>query len=107
MSHRAFERITVGGVSFSTKDGFDEQHPSCRALPRPPFLRQAPIPVPWNAELLFYLLVELVVGIMCFAYETVNAVDFLEVTKWTSAAYLVARGIAKAGRVLDERSDVN
>jgi hypothetical protein len=81
--------------------------PPAERPPRPAFLRRAPIPVPWNAELLFYLLVELVVGIMCFAYETVNAVDFLEVTKWTSAAYLVARGIAKAGRVLDERSDVN
>jgi hypothetical protein len=46
-------------------------------------------------------------AIMCFAYKTVNAVDFFEVTKWTSAASLVARGIAKAGRVLDERSDVN
>jgi hypothetical protein len=75
--------------------------------PRPAFVRRMPIPVPWNAELLFYLLVEFVVAIMCFAYESVDAEDFLEVTKWTSAAYLVARGIAKAGRVLDERSDVN
>jgi hypothetical protein len=74
--------------------------------PRPAFLRRLPVPVPWNAELVFYLLVELVVAIMCFAYRTVNAVDFFEVTKWTSAAYLVARGIAKAGRVMDERSGV-
>jgi hypothetical protein len=28
-------------------------------------------------------------------------VAFLEVTKWTSAAYLLARGIAKASRVSD------
>jgi hypothetical protein len=34
-------------------------------------------------------------------FDSVNAADFLEVTKWTSAAYLVARGIAKAGRMLD------
>jgi hypothetical protein len=43
---------------------------------------------------------------MCFAYETVNALNFLEVTKWTSAAYLVGRAVAKAGRVLNEPSDM-
>ena len=68
---------------------------------RPASLRRFPIPVPWNAELVFYLLVEVAVGIICLAFKSVNAVAFLEVTKWTSAAYLLARGIAKAGRVLD------
>jgi hypothetical protein len=68
---------------------------------QPEFVRRSPIPIPWNAELVFYLLVELAVGIICLAFKSVNAFDFLEVTKWTSAAYLVARGIAKAGRVLD------
>jgi len=67
----------------------------------PAIVRRSPIPIPWNAELVFYLLVELVVGIICLAFDSVNGDDFLEVTKWTSAAYLVARGIAKAGRVLD------
>jgi hypothetical protein len=28
-------------------------------------------------------------------------VAFLEVTKWTSGAYLLARGIAKASRAVD------
>ena len=64
-------------------------------------VRRSPIPIPWNAELVFYLLVELVVGIICLAFDSVNGSDFLEITKWTSVAYLVARGIAKAGRVLD------
>jgi hypothetical protein len=68
---------------------------------RPASLRRLPIPVPWNAELVFYLLVEVAVGIICLAFKSVNAVAFLEVTKWTSAAYLLARGIAKASRVLD------
>ena len=67
----------------------------------PAFVRRLPIPVPWNAELVFYLLVELAVGIICLAFNSVNAFEFLEVTKWTSAAYLVGRGIAKAGRVID------
>ena len=29
-------------------------------------------------------------------FDSVNGFDFLEVVKWTSAAYLIARGIAKA-----------
>ena len=68
---------------------------------RPESLRRLPIPFPWNAELVFYLLVELAIGIICVAFDSVNAVAFLEVTKWTSAAYLIARGIAKASRALD------
>ena len=68
---------------------------------QPAAVRRLPIPVPWNAELVFYLLVELAVGIICLAFDSVNAAAFLEVTKWTSAAYLISRGIAKASRVLD------
>ena len=36
--------------------------------------------------------------IICLAFDSVNGEDFLEVTKWTSAAF-IARGIAKAGRI--------
>ena len=67
----------------------------------PTAARRLPIPVPWNTELVFYLLVELAIGVICLLYDSVNGEDFLEFTKWTSAAYLIARGIAKAGRVLD------
>jgi hypothetical protein len=75
--------------------------PASPRAAQPTFLRRSPIPLPWNAELFFYLLVELVVGIVCLAFNSVNGVAFLEVTKWTSAAYLLARGIAKASRVSD------
>jgi hypothetical protein len=68
---------------------------------QPAFVRRSPIPLPWNAELTFYLLVELVFAIMCLAFDSVNAADFFEVTKWTSAAYLIARGVAKASRAID------
>jgi hypothetical protein len=75
--------------------------PTSARAAQPAFLHKSPIPLPWNAELTFYLLVELVVGIVCVAFESVNGFDFLEVTKWTSAAYLLARGIAKASRATD------
>jgi hypothetical protein len=60
------------------------------------------LPIPWNAELLVYLLIELVVAIICLTFDSVNAANFLEVTKWTSAAYLLSRGIAKASRILGD-----
>jgi hypothetical protein len=75
--------------------------PAAARATQPTFLRRSPIPLPWNAELSFYLLVELVVGLICLVFDSVNAVDFFEVTKWTSAAYLLARGIAKASRATD------
>lgn len=78
--------------------------PPAERPPRPAALRRSPVPIPWNAELLVYLLVQLVLAVMCFVYESVNTEDFFEVTKWTTAGYLVSRGIAKAGRVLEERS---
>jgi hypothetical protein len=76
--------------------------PASERSPRPAFLRRLPVPLPWNAELFFYLLAQLVLGIICLVFDSVNARDFLEVTKWTTGAYLLARGIAKASRVLDE-----
>jgi hypothetical protein len=76
--------------------------PASERSPGPAFLRRLPIPVPWNAELFLYLFAQLVVGIICLVFDSVNARDFLEVTKWTTGAYLLARGIAKTSRVLDE-----
>jgi hypothetical protein len=67
-----------------------------------PPARRSPLPLPWNAELLVYLLVQLVMVLMCLVYESVNSADFFEVTKWTTAGYLVSRGIAKSGRALDK-----
>jgi hypothetical protein len=57
--------------------------------------------IPWNTELVFFLLVEIAVGIICLVWDSVNGFNFVEVTKWTAAAYLISRGVAKASRVLD------
>jgi hypothetical protein len=89
-------------ATYSSERRFNMSSSAPPAETRPLALRRRPIPVPWNAELLFYLLAQFVVGIICLVFESVNGEDFLEVTKWTTAAYLISRGIAKAGRVLDE-----
>jgi hypothetical protein len=76
--------------------------PTAERRSAPTFLHALPFPVPWNAELFLYLAVQLVVGILCFVFDSINGEDFLEVTKWTTAGYLVSRGIAKASRASDQ-----
>jgi hypothetical protein len=62
----------------------------------------ASLPVPGNAELVFFVLVELLIAIVIAISDDLGAGHFVEVTKWLGAAYLISRGIAKASRVLEQ-----
>ena len=75
--------------------------PAAERPSAPTFLHGLPFPVPWNAEFFVYLAVQLVMAVLCLTFESVNAASFFEVTKWTTAGYLVSRGIAKASRASD------
>jgi len=57
-----------------------------------------PVPVP-NPELIVYVVALLVVGIVALAAETVDANTWVQFTLWTTAAYLVSRGLAKLRNV--------
>jgi hypothetical protein len=61
----------------------------------------AMLPTPGNAELFVYLLALIVAAIVALASDRVDAPAWREFFKWTTAAYLIARGIAKASRVLE------
>ena len=61
----------------------------------------ARLPVPGNAELLVYLLVEIVIAIIWAASDRVEAEDFVAWTAIVTVGYLLSRGIAKASRVLE------
>ena len=61
----------------------------------------AMLPTPGNAELLVYLLALLVAAIVALASDRVDAPAWMEFFKWTTAAYLISRGIAKASRVFE------
>jgi hypothetical protein len=61
----------------------------------------ARLPVPGNAELLIYFLVEIMFAIIWAASDLVDARLFVWVTAVVTFAYLVSRGIAKASRVLE------
>jgi len=59
------------------------------------------MPVPGNAEWLLWFVVEVVFLIIWAASDTVGAGDFMLGTSIITFAYLISRGIAKAGRVLE------
>ncbi|MDQ5822179.1 MAG: hypothetical protein M3540_12130 [Actinomycetota bacterium] len=61
----------------------------------------ATMPVPGNAELLVYLVALIVAAVVALASDRVDAPFWMDFFKWTTAAYLISRGIAKASRVLE------
>jgi hypothetical protein len=60
------------------------------------------LPVPGNAELAVWVLVEIVLAIVWAASSSVDAHDWLIATTWLTAAYIISRGVAKASRVLEQ-----
>jgi len=62
----------------------------------------ARLPVPGNAEIFLYLVVVMVVWLVCWISDDLGAGSWVDFVKWTTSAYLISRGIAKASRVLEQ-----
>jgi hypothetical protein len=60
------------------------------------------LPVPGNAELAVWILVEIVLAIVAGVSDRFGAHDWAVATTWLTAAYIISRGIAKASRVLEQ-----
>jgi len=60
------------------------------------------LPVPGNAELAVWLLVEIVLAIVAGLSDAFGAHDWAVATTWLTAAYIISRGVAKASRVLEQ-----
>jgi hypothetical protein len=60
------------------------------------------LPVPGNAELAIWFMVEIVLAIVAAVADSFDAHDWGVATTWLTAAYVVSRGIAKASRVLEQ-----
>jgi hypothetical protein len=60
------------------------------------------LPVPGNAEIAIWFIVEIVLGIVALASDGFTAHDWAVATTWVTAAYILSRGIAKASRVLEQ-----
>ena len=62
----------------------------------------ARLPIPGNAEWFWWAVMAVVVAIVALASDLVGAPQWVEFMKWTTSAYLISRGIAKASRVLEQ-----
>ena len=60
------------------------------------------LPVPGNAELAVWLLVEIVLAIVAAVAKDFDSHGWAIATTWLTAAYILSRGIAKASRVLEQ-----
>jgi hypothetical protein len=60
------------------------------------------LPVPGNAELAVWLLVEIVLAIVAGVSDSFDAHGWCVATTWLTAAYILSRGVAKASRVLEQ-----
>jgi cytochrome c oxidase subunit IV len=67
---------------------------------QPPYYGMPGMPAP-NGELVVFLLVWAVVFIVTVASDRVDWPEFTTATVFLAAAYMIARGIAKAGKVLE------
>ena len=76
--------------------------PPPRGYERPYYGAGIPLPN-LNGELVFFFLVWIVVLIVTLAADEVTWGGFVGATTGLGAAYLVSRGIAKAGKVLEGR----
>jgi hypothetical protein len=61
----------------------------------------AMMPMPGNAELVVYVVAVVLVAIVALASNAVNSGAFVTSFTVLTLAYLVSRGIAKAGKVLE------
>ena len=61
----------------------------------------ARMPVPGNAEWLLWFGVEILFAIIWAASPSVNGTIFMAMTAIVTLGYLISRGIAKAGKVLE------
>jgi hypothetical protein len=62
----------------------------------------ARLPIPGNAEFAVWLLALIVACLVCWITDSLSANDWMTFFLWTTAAYILSRGIAKASRVLEQ-----
>ena len=59
------------------------------------------LPVPGNAEIAIWFIVEVVLAIVAAVSDGFTVNEWAVATTWLTAAYILSRGIAKASRVLE------
>lgn len=62
----------------------------------------ARLPVPGNAEFAVYFLALVVAVFVCWIADGLGSSSWLSFFQWTTIAYILSRGVAKASRVLEQ-----
>jgi hypothetical protein len=76
--------------------------PPPQGFGRPYYGATLPLP-PVSGELIVFVLVWLVAALIALATDEVNAADFLTASVALAVGYMLARGIAKAGKGAEGR----
>lgn len=73
---------------------------------RPAYGYNAPnmarMPIPGNAEFLVYLAIEVIFILIWIIASSVNTLTWVTMTTALTFGYLLSRGVAKAGKVLEQ-----
>ena len=62
----------------------------------------ARLPIPGNAELFIYVVALILAMLVCWISNSLGAADWLHFYLFTTVAYILSRGVAKASRVLEQ-----
>ena len=62
----------------------------------------ARMPIPGNAEFAVYFLALIVAVFVCWIADSLGSADWFQFFLWTTIAYILSRGVAKASRVLEQ-----
>ncbi|HJV29898.1 MAG TPA: hypothetical protein VJ645_05210 [Gaiellaceae bacterium] len=62
----------------------------------------ARLPIPGNAEFAVYLIASIVALLVCWIADPLDSGSWFGFFQWTTIAYILSRGVAKASRVLEQ-----
>jgi len=82
------------------------EQPHSGGSSRPAYGYNAPnvarMPVPGNAEFLLYVVIEVIFVLIWIIADSVNTLTWVTMTTALTFGYIISRGIAKAGKVLEQ-----
>jgi hypothetical protein len=62
----------------------------------------ARLPIPGNAEFLLYVVALIVAMLVCWISDNLDVGSWFSFFEFTTVAYILSRGVAKASRVLEQ-----
>jgi hypothetical protein len=82
------------------------EQPPAGGSSRPAYGYNAPnvarMPIPGNAEFLLYAVIEIIFALIWIIADSVNTLTWVTMTTALTFGYIISRGIAKAGKVLEQ-----